>query len=45
MTVSVVLDGVRVALDVSPVIVFVPLNAVKPPLVQLVPKSANLSCL
>ena len=43
MTVSVVLDGVRVAPDVSPVITFVPLNAVKPPLVELVTKSANLS--
>ena len=44
MTVSVVLDGVSVALELSPVIVFVPLNAVNPPLVELVPKSANLSC-
>ena len=44
VTVSVVRDGVSVALELSPVIVFVPLNAVNPPLVELVPKSANLSC-
>ena len=44
VTVSVVSDGVRVALDVCPVIVFVPLNAVNPLLVALVPKPENLSC-
>ena len=44
VTVSVSLDGVRVAPDVCPVIVFVPLNAVNPLWVALVPKPENLSC-
>ena len=44
VTVSVSLDGVSVAPDVCPVIVFVPLNAVNPLLVALVPKPENLSC-
>ena len=38
------LDGVSVALEVCPVIVFVPLNALNPLLVTLVPKPENLSC-
>ena len=35
--VSVVLDGVRVALEEEPVITFVPLNATYPPVLELVP--------
>jgi len=44
VTVSVTLDGESVALDVPPVIVFVPLNATNPPVVELVPNPLKLSC-
>ena len=37
VTVSVVLDGTNVADDDEPVIVFVPLNATYPPVLELVP--------